>query len=191
MKETIQSFQITSLERLPIAQPCSSVSWERNGYYAAQDFCVSEFTKTESATAERRAFRLRQPVERAENLEYRNQLSGVCWGSVYSSVESIFLNHAVYIYIYIYIYIYRSLNAIVAQFKNYAFEKWVKERVLTNLSWSKPFWKVLRLLNLNLICCSASLVHIWFFFLVLNKTKLRFWSNLTALFGLCHYWSKN
>ena len=31
-----------------------------------------------------------QPVERAENLEYRNQLSGVCWGTVYCSIESIF-----------------------------------------------------------------------------------------------------
>ena len=38
----------------------------------------------------------RQPVERAENLEYRNQLSGVCWGAVYFSVESIFLNHPAY-----------------------------------------------------------------------------------------------
>ena len=37
-----------------------------------------------------------QPVERAENLEYRNQLSGVCWGAVYCSIESIFLNHPVY-----------------------------------------------------------------------------------------------
>ena len=26
-----------------------------------------------------------QPVERAENLEYRKQLSGVCWGAVYCS----------------------------------------------------------------------------------------------------------
>jgi len=26
------------LERSPITQPCSSVSWEQNGYYAAQDF---------------------------------------------------------------------------------------------------------------------------------------------------------
>ena len=32
-----------------------------------------------------------QPVERAESLEYSNQLSGVCWGPVYSSFESIFL----------------------------------------------------------------------------------------------------
>jgi len=36
-----------------------------------------------------------QPVERAEKLEYRNQLSGVYWGAVYSSIESIFLNHPV------------------------------------------------------------------------------------------------
>ena len=46
-----------------------------------------------------------QPVERAENLEYRNQLSGVCWGAVYSLshtayswyrlFESIILNHSI------------------------------------------------------------------------------------------------
>ena len=86
-------------------------------------FCVCEFIKTESATAVQRAFRLRfnihpptrksicrwnnqfeqigclckgKPVERAENLEYRNQLSGVCWGAVYSSIGAIFLNHSVY-----------------------------------------------------------------------------------------------
>jgi len=47
-----------------------------------------------------------QPVERAEKLEYRNQLSEVCWGAVYCSshtaynwyklFESIFLNHTVF-----------------------------------------------------------------------------------------------
>ena len=36
-----------------------------------------------------------QPVKRAENLECRNQLSGVCWDAVYFSIESIFLNHLV------------------------------------------------------------------------------------------------
>ena len=47
-----------------------------------------------------------QPVERAENLEYRNQLSGVCWGAVYCSSpkdlrsDYIFLNHAVYLTIF-------------------------------------------------------------------------------------------
>jgi len=35
-------------------------------------------------------------VERAENLVYRNQLSGVCWGAVYCSIESIFFNHPAY-----------------------------------------------------------------------------------------------
>ena len=30
------------LERSPSAQPCSSVSWEQNGYYAAQDFLRSQ-----------------------------------------------------------------------------------------------------------------------------------------------------
>ena len=56
-----------------------------------------------------------QPVEPAENLEYRNQLSGVCWGAIYCSshttyhwyrlfaqttneIESVFLNHAVVYY---------------------------------------------------------------------------------------------
>ena len=37
-----------------------------------------------------------QPVERAENLEYRNQLAGVCWGAVYSSIKSIFFNHPIF-----------------------------------------------------------------------------------------------
>jgi len=37
-----------------------------------------------------------QPVDRVENFEYRNQLSGVCWGAVYYSIESIFLNHPVF-----------------------------------------------------------------------------------------------
>jgi len=36
-----------------------------------------------------------QPAERAENLEYGNQLSGMCWGAVYCSIESIFLNQPV------------------------------------------------------------------------------------------------
>ena len=39
-----------------------------------------------------------QPAEREENLEYRNQLSGVCWGAVYCSIESIFLNHPVLLF---------------------------------------------------------------------------------------------
>jgi len=38
-----------------------------------------------------------QPTERGENLEYRNQLSGVCWGAVYCSIESIFLNQPVFL----------------------------------------------------------------------------------------------
>jgi len=36
-----------------------------------------------------------QPIQRAENLEYCNQLSGVCWGAFHFSIESIFLNHPV------------------------------------------------------------------------------------------------
>jgi len=44
-----------------------------------------------------------QPVERAEDLEYRNQLPGVCWGTVYCSIESIFLNHPVFRKNYFYI----------------------------------------------------------------------------------------
>jgi len=138
------------LERSPSAQPCSSVSWEQNGYYAAQVFfafvsslklsrrllCSARFVFVSTFNLQRgRAFVVRitnlskqavcvkakapadhvyqrrtwdelkrvlsvahasQPVERAENLEYRNQLSGVCWGAVYCSIESIFLNHHVF-----------------------------------------------------------------------------------------------
>ena len=34
-------FSNIPLERSPSTQPCSSVSWEQNGYYAAQDFLCS------------------------------------------------------------------------------------------------------------------------------------------------------
>ena len=37
-----------------------------------------------------------QPVERAENLEYRNQLSGVCWGAVYCSSHIMFVTNSNY-----------------------------------------------------------------------------------------------
>jgi len=35
LKEEVLNFQILPLERSPSSQPCSSVSWEQNGYYAA------------------------------------------------------------------------------------------------------------------------------------------------------------
>ena len=38
MKEGILKFHISALERSPSKQPCSNVSWEQNGYYAAQVF---------------------------------------------------------------------------------------------------------------------------------------------------------
>jgi len=38
LKEEVLGFQIPPLERSPSAHPCSSVSWEQNGYYAAHDF---------------------------------------------------------------------------------------------------------------------------------------------------------
>jgi len=41
LKEEILRFQTPPLERSPSAKPCSSVSWEQNGYYAAQDFLRS------------------------------------------------------------------------------------------------------------------------------------------------------
>jgi len=64
LKEDILCFQISPLERSPSAQPCSSVSWEQNGYCAAQEFlCACEFIKTGSATAVHRAFRLRFNIQ--------------------------------------------------------------------------------------------------------------------------------
>jgi len=68
------------LERSPSAQPCSSVSWEQNGYYAAQEFCVREFIKTESATAVQRAFRLRfniQPPTRKNICHWNHQFEQI------------------------------------------------------------------------------------------------------------------
>jgi len=135
------------LDHSPSAQPCSSVIWEQNGYYAAKDvfafvsslklsrrlLCSVHFVFVSTANLQRgRAFvvgitnlskeavcvkakapadhvyhrrtwdefkrvlsvaHTSQPVERAENLEYRNQLSGVCWGAVYCSIEAIFFNY--------------------------------------------------------------------------------------------------
>ena len=40
LKEEVLNFQIPQLERSPSAQLCSSISWEQNGCYAAQDFFV-------------------------------------------------------------------------------------------------------------------------------------------------------
>ena len=112
--------QIPSLECSLNAEPCSSVSWEQNGYCSAQDFLrVSE----ENVRWIQESFERspRKSTHRTSS-EYRNQLSGLCWGAVYSSIESIFFNHpvcvcvyvcvcvcvcvCVYIYMYIYIYIY-------------------------------------------------------------------------------------
>jgi len=41
LKEEVINFQIPPLERSPSSQLCSSVSWEQNGYYAAQGFLRS------------------------------------------------------------------------------------------------------------------------------------------------------
>jgi len=62
------------------AQPCSSVSWDQNGYYAAQDFCIREFIKTESATAVHREFRLRfniQPPPRKSICRWNHQFEQI------------------------------------------------------------------------------------------------------------------
>jgi hypothetical protein len=39
-EKEVLNFQIPPLERSPSAQSCSSVSWEQNGYYAAQALLV-------------------------------------------------------------------------------------------------------------------------------------------------------
>jgi len=92
------NFQISPLERSSSAKPCSSsVSLKQNGYNATQDFCVYQRRTWDEFKRVLSVAHASQPVVRAENLEYRNQLSGVCWGTVDSSIESIFLNHSVYI----------------------------------------------------------------------------------------------
>jgi hypothetical protein len=50
LKDEVLKFEILPLERLPSAQPCSSVRFQQNGYYAEQN-CVRKPIKTESATA--------------------------------------------------------------------------------------------------------------------------------------------
>ena len=44
LKEEVVNFQIPLLEHLPSAQPCSSVSWEQNGYYAATSHVLLLYT---------------------------------------------------------------------------------------------------------------------------------------------------
>jgi len=88
------NFKLLSPERSPIAQPCSSVSWEQNGYYATQEFLrVSEENVRRIQESFERSPR-KSTRSASRNLEYRNQLSGVCWGALYSSIESIFLNNS-------------------------------------------------------------------------------------------------
>ena len=93
LKEEVLNSQIPPLERSPSAQPCRSVSWEQNGYYATQDlFCVREFIKTESATAVQRAFRLRfniQPPTRKSICRWNHQFEQIgCLCKGKSSVRS-------------------------------------------------------------------------------------------------------
>ena len=74
------NFQVPSLECSPSAQPCSSIIWEQNGYYAAQDFFAFEFIKTESPTAVQRAFRLRfniQPPTRKNIYRWNHQFEQI------------------------------------------------------------------------------------------------------------------
>jgi len=82
LKQNVLGFQMSTLERSPSVQPCSSVSWEQNSYYAAQDFffCVREFIKTESATAVQRAFRLHfnmQPPTRKSICRWNHQFEQI------------------------------------------------------------------------------------------------------------------
>jgi len=76
----------TMLELSFSAESCSSISWEQNGYYAAQDFCVREFIKTESATVVQLEFLLRfniQPPTRKSICRWNHQfeqISCLCKG---------------------------------------------------------------------------------------------------------------
>ena len=79
MKEGVLYFQIPPLEHSPSAQPCSSVSWEQNGYYAAQDF-LHLWVQTESVTAVQRAFRFRfnsQPPMRKSICHWNHQFEQI------------------------------------------------------------------------------------------------------------------
>jgi len=46
LKEEVLNFQIPPLDRSPSAHLCNSVSWEQNGYYAAQKFFVRDFVSS-------------------------------------------------------------------------------------------------------------------------------------------------
>jgi len=80
------------LQRSSSAQLCSSVSWEQNGYYAAQDFCVREFIKTAVQRAFRLRFNIQPPTRRAFVAGITNSNFEI---QTYEN-ESIFLNYPVH-----------------------------------------------------------------------------------------------
>jgi len=51
LKEEVLNFQIPPLERSHSPQPCSSVSWEQNGYYAATSDVLLWYTWSAEAFA--------------------------------------------------------------------------------------------------------------------------------------------
>jgi len=55
-----------------------------------KNFCVSQRRTRDEFKRVLSVAHATQPVERTQSLEYRNQLSGVCWGAVYCSNESNF-----------------------------------------------------------------------------------------------------
>jgi len=85
--------------RSPNVKQCSNVSWEQNGYYSVHSAAPANHVYQRRIWDEFKTVlsvaHANKPVERAENVEYRNELSDMCWGTVYCSIESIILNHPV------------------------------------------------------------------------------------------------
>ena len=89
-------FQLSPLERSPSAQPSAASVESKMATMQHKIFCVYQRRTWDKFKRVFSVPHASQPVERAENLKYRNQLSGVCWGAVYCLVEFIFLNHPVF-----------------------------------------------------------------------------------------------
>jgi len=99
VREFIKNELATAVQlafRLPFnIQPSTSVnSICRCNHQFEQIGCLCKGKSSgRSRVSEENMRRIHESFELAENLEYHNQLSGMCWGAIYHSIESTFLNH--------------------------------------------------------------------------------------------------
>jgi hypothetical protein len=84
LKEEVLHFQIPPLELSPSAKLCSSVSWEQNGYYAAQDLLRSKNLVLHSSRNWVHLFESCFICSRFSNHKYRNFRTSQIWNLTFS-----------------------------------------------------------------------------------------------------------